>query len=134
MSLVPCSIHGEKIGGKLATEYAAWFDTSGERVSYQLKLCAPCLTQQMASLLAHRSDESSTLVLCPVCGTDSSESLDGLFLTIFPPKQDGKEYALTTCSSCAKAWRESFSANGKLMPNRYAKNNQDDQDWGAVLP
>lgn len=132
MSLKPCSVHGTKVGGKLAVMYAAWFNGTGERVCYKLRLCAHCYTQLMGSLVAHPLAESSQLVVCPTCGTDSSTDLDGLYLTLYVPKRDATELALTTCSSCAVSWHASFAENGELQPNRFAGNKDDDSDWEKV--
>lgn len=121
MSLQPCSIHGTPVPGvKLATLFAAWHDETGKRLAYKLKLCAPCLTELMASLRKRASTDASQLCTCPVCGEDASTSLSPLYLTLYVPKQEGAEFALTTCTSCALPWRGTFQQDGILQPDRFA--------------
>lgn len=133
MSFRPCSIHGEKINGKLATLYAAWFDDDNTRISYSLKCCAPCLTTLLGSLNVRRLADSSTLAECPICGQDSSTGVWPLYLTIFPPRSEPREYALPTHRSCVTPYFASFAENGTKLPDRFGSNGQDDQDWSAVL-
>lgn len=117
LSRYPCSSCGQR-NGKLATSYNAWVDEEGGRTCYRQRLCVACVTNLVGSLLASASDSSPNVCVCPSCGKDASSDLSPLYLTIYPPKQEPKEFALTTCTSCAKQWRESLSANADLMRDR----------------
>lgn len=121
MSLQPCSLHGTPVPGvKLATLFAAWHNEEGIRQAYKLKLCANCLTTVRASLLKFLSPNSPNLTVCPACEADSSADLSPIYLTLYVPKQEGREFALATCGSCATGWRGTFSESGQLQPDRFA--------------
>ncbi len=119
MSYFPCSNCGQRVVGKLASIYANWFEGE-EREAWRTRLCASCLTDLMGSLKAGESADSSMLTVCPMCGKDSSQNLSGVYLTIYPPKQPEREYALTTCGSCAITLRQLFTRAGDKLPNRNA--------------
>jgi predicted RNA-binding Zn-ribbon protein involved in translation (DUF1610 family) len=118
VSPYPCSNCGQRSKGRLATSYNAWFDEQGGRICYRQRLCAPCLTLLAGYLKGSALENSSDVAACPVCGQDSSENLDPLYLMVYLPKQEAREYALTTCTSCASNLRVSLAAGGKLMPDR----------------
>jgi hypothetical protein len=118
MSFLPCSSHGQPIQGKLATVISWWFGASGKREAWRQRLCAPCLTTLVGSLKHGASATSSELIVCPCCGSPSQETLDGVFLNIYPPKQPEREYALTTCGSCASELRKLLQVGAEPMPER----------------
>ena len=138
MSLFPCSVHGAHVPGKLATVFARWNDSNGEFVGWKLRICASCLTTVMGSLTEHLLSDSSTLVLCPACGTDSSAQLQPLYLFVYAPKLQPREYALTTCESCATSWQGSFEGYGEKLPDRKvgagAEAPTTDFQWDSILP
>lgn len=141
MSVYPCSTCGRRVRGKLVTMYNAWFDPEGGRVCFRQRRCVDCLTTLMEPLRDGLSAESSHVVACPICSRDASESLRPTFLTIFPPKQPEREYALPTCESCAASLREQLQVGGDLMPDRGAtpgglgpQASPEAPDWGAILP
>lgn len=74
----------------------------------------------MGSLKAGGSADSSLLTVCPMCGSDSSQNLSGVFLKVYPPKQTEREYALTTCESCATGLRQLLSTGAEHMHDRNA--------------
>ena len=137
MSLLPCSSCGQRPPGKIATLFARWHNDQGEFVGWKLRQCAPCLTTLVGSLLAHRSDESSNQTVCPTCGLESSATLKGIYLFVFAPKQPAREFALTTCASCAANWRASFEGFGEFLPDRQvgvgAAAPTDALDWSSIL-
>jgi hypothetical protein len=106
VSFFPCSQCGQRAVGKLAAVYANWFNENEEREAWRKRLCVGCLTGLMGSLQASRDITNSNLTVCPACGEDASQTLSGIFLTIYPPKQSEREYALTMCGSCADGLRE----------------------------
>lgn len=136
MSFYPCSNCGQRAVGKLATVYANWFNSEEQREAWRMRYCAVCLTTLMASLQAARSQESSNLTICPSCGKDSSETLSGIFLTVYPPRSDSREYALTTCLSCATSLRAAFTDHGELLRDRNAgaaaPANAGGNEWAAI--
>jgi len=72
----------------------------------------------MAQLKAGQSAESLALTVCPMCGTDASETLDGIWLTVYVPKQPEREYALTTCVSCATKLRALLTNGADSLQDR----------------
>lgn len=138
MSIRPCSACGKRVHGKLATSYNAWFLADESRVCWRQQLCVPCLTGNLGSLLAKVSEESLDVTVCPACGAESSEDLDPIYLTIFLPKQEPREYALTTCGSCAATLRGSLQEGAKRMADRGAESGGSgtphSDPWAGVLP
>jgi hypothetical protein len=126
MSFLPCSSHGAPIQGKLATVISWWFNAEGKREAWRQRLCAPCLITLVGSLKNGASATSLELIVCPCCGSPSQETLDGVFLNIYPPKQAEREYALTTCGSCASELRKLLQVGAERMPDR--------QGVGAAAP
>lgn len=120
VSFFPCSFCGQRERGKLAAIYANWFESEGERAAWRTRACVACLTELMGSLKNGSSGDSSALTVCPSCGTDSSQDLSGVYLTIYPPKQPEREYALTTCSSCAALLHTRFTEHGERLGDRNA--------------
>lgn len=118
MSLYPCGSCGQKPPGKLATFFARWLTESGGGIGWKTKLCVGCATTLMASLKGPQYDESSMLAQCPKCGSDVSTGVDGTYLWAYPPGSEPKEYALTTCPSCAAELRATFQAIGTELGER----------------
>jgi hypothetical protein len=136
MSAFPCSIHGHKVNGRLASLYSAWFTANGERSAWKQRICAPCAKQELARVLEHAAEENSAVTVCPACGSDSATDLDPIYLTLYVPKQEPKEFALTTCSTCAVTLRLRLQVGAEKLPNRdgfTSRNNSsdDDTDWGV---
>jgi hypothetical protein len=125
VSFLPCTKCGQRERGKLAGIYAYWYAEDESRSAWRLRYCVVCLTELLASLKNGVSADSSLLTVCPMCGTDSSTNLSGIFLTIYPPKQPEREYALTTCVSCAEKLQTSFAMGDPL---------QDRNNAGAAAP
>lgn len=135
MSLKPCDAHGARIRGKLATCYWAWFNADGERSAWLQRLCAPCLTERMAGLLRMASEASLDLTVCPACGADSSQDLDAIYATVYLPRQEAREYALTTCASCAARLRLLLQENAEKLPDRqWDGRDKHKDDFEGVLP
>jgi RNase P subunit RPR2 len=120
MSFFPCSQCGQRERGKLAAVYANWFDDSGDREAWRQRLCVACLTDLMGGLKNGTSADSSVLTACPSCGSDASQTLNGIYLTIYPPKQSEREYALTMCGSCGPILRQRLSTNADRLGDRNA--------------
>lgn len=118
MYLTPCSSCGKRGKSKPATLYSAWFDNEGERSAWRQKFCAPCLTVLMEPLRDGLLQESLDLVACPLCNKDASAEMRPIYLTLFVPKQERTDYALTTCESCAASLQTLLVVGAARMPNR----------------
>lgn len=118
MSFYPCSMCGQRTKGRLAAVYSNWFNESEEREAWRQRLCVDCLMEMMAGLKNGASSDSGSLTVCPSCGTDSSQNLFGIYLTIYPPKQSEREYALTMCAPCAELLRSRLQTGADRLGDR----------------
>lgn len=118
MSVKPCSRHHAKIVGKLATFYWAWFNADGARRAYKESICMPCTREELSLLLANSTHNTIDVSACPACGTDSSADLDPIFLTLYAPQLEPKEFQLATCSACAARIRVRILEGGEPLPDR----------------
>ena len=135
MSVRPCSFHGQRIDGKLASLYSAWFLADGSRTAWKQLLCAPCVREVLGPLFRAASANNQDVAACPACGSDSSSDLDPIYLNLYLPKQDAREFALTTCGSCAAKLRISLQQGATKLPNRDGQSRgdssaEDATDWG----
>src|SRR6476646_10764788 len=118
MSAFPCSVHGHKVDGRLASLYSAWFLADGSRSAWKQRICAPCVRQELGRLLAHAAEDNSAVTVCPACGSDSATDLDPIYLTLYLPKQEAREFALTNCSTCAVTLRVRLQVGAEKLPHR----------------
>lgn len=121
MSLAPCQSCGQRAVGKLAAIYAWWFGDEDQRIAWRKRYCVGCLTTLLASLKSGASPDSPDLTVCPRCGCDSSKELSGIWMTVYPPKQPEREYALPMCVSCAELLRVTLSDGADRMADRSAR-------------
>ena len=118
MSFFPCSHCGQRAVGKLAAVYANWFNSEEQREAWRTRLCVACLTDLMGALKNAQYSDSGSLTVCPMCGEDSSQNLSGVYLTIYPPKQSEREYALTTCEPCAASLKLRLQEHADRLGDR----------------
>jgi hypothetical protein len=81
------------------------------------------------------SDDNPNVSACPACGSDASTDLDPIYLTLYLPKQDPREFALSTCGPCAVSLRGSLQQGAMRLPERNGQSpkrsdDQGDVDWG----
>lgn len=120
MSVRKCSLCKHRVPGKLATSYNAWFNGEGKRVCYRQRLCLPCLSQSLVPILRNTSEDLTESSTCPGCGGSSEDDVDPVFLTLYLPKQEPKEFELDLCALCADGIRGTMSEGGELMADRSA--------------
>jgi hypothetical protein len=138
MSAYVCSGHGARVAGKLASLYSAWFNADGVRTAWRQRLCADCVSERLGVILRSASQQSQDVTACPACGADSSKDPDPIYLTLYLPKQDPREYALTTDAACAAKLRVGLQERAEKLPNRLngsggGGSNRDDDNWAGVL-
>lgn len=138
MSVYPCAVCGQRVPGKLASIYWAWFKSDGERSAFKQRSCAPCIAERLRAVLRSANEASPAVSMCPVCGTDSSGDLDPIYATVFLPKQEPREYALTTCATCAVGVRAWAQEGAQPLADRGGisqgpRPSAPDADWGSVL-
>jgi len=118
MSPFPCAGCGQQARGRLAAIYSAWYLADGSRTAWKQRLCAPCVMQRLRQLLLHAQDSTSAVTSCPACGIESSQDLDPIYMTLYLPKQESREYALTTDATCAARLRLLLQDGAQRLPDR----------------
>lgn len=118
MSFFPCSQCGQRERGKLAALYSNWFDDNGDRQAWRQRYCVACLTALMGLLKNGTSQDCESVTCCPMCGKDASQNLSGIYLTIYPPRSQEREYALTTCATCAATLRQHLQTSADKLGDR----------------
>jgi hypothetical protein len=121
MSIRPCHLCRQRVPGKLSSAYWAWFLADGERVAWRQRLCMPCLTNHFLPILRNASSTSMDVSTCPACGGSSESDSDPVFLVLYLPKTDPKEFELNTFAACAAKTRGSIFELGERLPNRQAE-------------
>jgi len=118
MSVYPCSYCGQKSPGRLASIYSAWFLADGTRTAWKQRGCVRCVVSRFQTLLAHSTDDSYAMTMCPACGMNSHEDLDPIYVSVYLPKQEPREYQLTTDSACAARLRLTLQDRAERLPDR----------------
>lgn len=121
MSIRPCHLCKRRADGKLASAYWAWFLADGERVAWRQRLCMPCLTSTFLTVLQTSKSASMEEPTCPVCGGSSEHDSDPVFLVLYLPKQDPREFELNTDAACAAKIRGNIFELGERLANRQAQ-------------
>lgn len=127
MSMFPCSVHGKRTAGKLASVYYRWFTPDGKSVGWKQRLCPDCARETLKPLIAHANDESLDVSVCPVCGSDSSKDMVPMYTTICTPGSDPRELELPICEGCAPAAQLNAMQGAERLPDR-------GQSRGAMAP
>ena len=120
MSIRKCSMCQKRAIGKLATSYNAWFNVEGTRICYRQRLCLPCLSQAYKTLLANARLTSEDDSTCPGCGGSSENDAAPVYLTVYLPKQEPRDFELAFDAACAAKMYAVMSEGGELMPDRQA--------------
>lgn len=120
MSRFPCSFHQGKVLGKMAVGYWAWFNAHGERSAWKLRYCVECATTNLNWLFtaAQRMQTTQELFACISCGADCREDSDPMWLTLYVPNQDPREYELQLDGACAAKLRSPVVSFGEKLPDR----------------
>lgn len=104
MALVPCTVCGRRPFGKPVSVYVSWF-LNGDRFSFRHGLCrgdAELFAENLRQLKPLRSDKEDEEwpETCSVCGQLTTEDLEPVYLTIFPPRAEQLDLVIPTCSIC----------------------------------
>jgi len=118
VSMFPCSIHGGRVPGKLASVYWRWFNAEGQSVGWKQRMCSVCSVETLRPLIASASTESQDVSVCPACGSDSSRDMEPMFLTVYTPGSESREFQLPICSGCAPAVRAKAETRAERLPDR----------------
>lgn len=118
MVLYSCAGCGVRPREKLAQLYWAWFREDGVRTAWKQRLCVDCTSSRVGSILAHSQGESSDLTMCPSCGADASSDLDPIYLTIYVPRRERRDFSLRMCAACAAVTRAAAQQNADKLVDR----------------
>lgn len=118
MSMFPCSAHGGRVPGKLATVYYRWFDQEGQSVGWKQRLCVACAKANLKPLTASVNPDSQDVSACPVCGADSSKDMEPLYITAYTPGSESREFELPICSGCAPTVRAMAQQGAERLEDR----------------
>jgi hypothetical protein len=121
MSQFPCCRCGKKADGKLANGYVSWYFPEDHRWCYYTRWCTPDFMEDILPIIAHHKElgemqESQ----CILCSAEVAEPMQ-TFLTLYPPKQEQKDYTFTTCTDCFETFRNNLAQGGKFVKDRGAR-------------
>ena len=117
----PWSLCGARKPGKLASAYWAWFLADETRTAWKQRLDAECLTEAYGSLLQKSRSDSMDADTCIACGGSLEGDLDPVFLTLYLPRLEPREYELGTCAACAASLRSIMQTGAEKLEDRSAR-------------
>jgi hypothetical protein len=120
MSVFPCSVCRQRKPGKLATAYWAWFLADGERSAWKGRYCLGCAPVALSILLvpSQEWDQNSAVFDCISCGAQANEDSDPIYVTLYLPGKEPREYALQLDSACAAKLRIPITSKLERLPDR----------------
>jgi len=120
VSVYPCSVCKQRKPGKLASAYWAWFLADGERSAWKLRYCPGCAVEHLSKPLnaLREMGETSEVFACVMCGADSSQDSDPIYLTLYLPGKEPMEYALQLDGACAARLRIPITTQGDRLADR----------------
>jgi len=121
VSRLRCSYCEERVKGKPASLYWAWFPLPGERVAYKTRSCPECLTSHFKALLQTSSSTSTDDDTCIACGGSSEADEAVVYLTLYLPKREALSYELVFDAPCAVKTYATISDVGERLPDRGAR-------------
>lgn len=115
MSLIACSICGERIFGKPASLYWAWRLADGTRRAWKQSLCSQCFVAHYMQYVINA--EASTWA-CPRCQTPTETDYDAIYVDIYMPRQPRHRAEFATCGMCAAQIRAHVQQFSGQLPDR----------------
>jgi hypothetical protein len=136
MALFPCSICGQRRPGKLASLYNAWFGDGQTRIAYKQRLCIECLTARFIDSFKRELGREVGDFSCIGCGGDATKDAEPIYVTLYLPKEEPREFALIYCSECHVAARADCSEGAEPLADRGASVRGPSPslpNWGSAL-
>lgn len=120
MSVYPCSCHGHRRPGKLASAYWAWFNLEGNRVAWKMRYCPDGAVEHLQILLGASANnaDSQDVFACISCGSSAETDSDPIYCTLYLPRKEPMEYALQLCGACAAKLRIPIVSLGAPLADR----------------
>jgi len=111
----PCCRCDQRIRGKSAALYWAWFPEPQVRRAILTRLCPTCTSDVLVPLLSRPKEDAD---LCPQCGAYPDEMAATTYVTVFIPGREQYDDEFRTCAECALALRELVTQGGELQADR----------------
>jgi hypothetical protein len=120
MSVYPCSICRQRMPGKLASVYWAWFNADGGRSAWKLRYCPACAKKDLTILFSAppEKDGQSSVFDCVSCGALAAEDSDPIYATLYLPGKEPMEVALQLDAACAAKLRIPITSQGERLADR----------------
>jgi hypothetical protein len=118
MSIRPCHLCGQRVRGKLASLYWAWYLADNTRVAWRQSLCLGCLQEAFATVLKAAKDADEDSHSCPNCGANVTDDLDPLFAVLYLPQSEQREFELELDAACAAKIRTLIVDQGDRLTDR----------------
>lgn len=120
MSKYACSVCHGKVLGKIAVGYWAWFDAKGQRSAWKVRYCVECATKNLRFLfiLPPQVSESMDIFTCALCGAGIQDDSDPVWLTLYVPGQEPREWELQLDGPCAVRIRAPLVSSGEKLADR----------------
>lgn len=139
MAIEPCCLHHARYAGRAATSYWVWFAPDGERICFKLASCPDCHLEVLLGVLSQSQPGVVELDICPGCGTKFDPVPLPLFLTVYMPGTERRDYERPFCSACHSKVVSVPLEHGKRQPNRQVSPSplipsSHVRDWGLALP
>lgn len=115
-----CALCEKKPKGKLASLYWAWFLADESRVAWRQIICVECFSTTYLSLLQKCNGTSTDSYTCLGCGGSLADDLAPVFLNLYLPRQEAREFELGMCAVCAAHLQISMQHGAEKLPDRKA--------------
>lgn len=137
MALHPCSHCGQRVPGKIASSYNAWFTDDQTRVAYKQRFCIDCLGAQLVPVLKKELAREKGDTSCIECGGKTSGNTDCAFVTLYLPKAEAREVCILYCGECAPTIHAALSIGADRLEDRGVGVRgplpSEAPDWGSQL-
>lgn len=118
MSFRPCALCEKRVPGKLASLYWAYWREDDVRSAWRQATCMACLTETFLPLLLKCNGDSMDGSTCLGCGGSLATDLVPVFLTLYLPKQEPREFEMAMCAACAAHLQVSMQRGAEKLPDR----------------
>jgi len=115
-----CSYCGERQRDKCAQIYIWWY-VNEDRVSYRLWCCAECAADRWAKILRSSNSTLTGEPTCLACGGGLEKDDSPVFLNLYLPKAEAREYELDLDAACAVTIFADTSEFGQRLADRGAR-------------
>jgi len=112
-----CSYCGQRQREKMAQMYIWWY-VNEDRVSYKLHTCSGCLVERWQKILQTSSSTSTDADTCIGCGGSLESDDSPVYLNLYLPKQEAREFELDFDAQCVATICVDTSEFGSKLADR----------------